>query len=124
RKAVVERGAKLIVVNPRRTEMCDLAEVWLRPRPGTDVALMNAVAKAVLDEGLADEQFIADRTEGFDEWRSVIEGYTPERAESITGVPAADIVRAARIYAAPPFSGSCLIWGMGVTQHTNGTANA
>ncbi len=124
RKAIVERGAKLIVINPRRTEMCDLAEVWLRPRPGTDVALLNAVAKAVLDEGLADKRFIADRTEGFDEWRSVIDKYTPEYAESITGVPTADIVRAARLFASPPFSGSCLIWGMGVTQHTNGTANA
>ena len=124
RRAVIERGAKLIVINPRRIEMCDFAELWLRPRPGTDVALLNAMAKVVLDEELADEAFVRDRTEGFEEWRQVVDKYSLEYAEGITGVPAADIAQAARIYAQPPFSGSCLIWGMGITQHTNGTANA
>ena len=124
RLAVVERGAKLIVINPRRIEMCDFAELWLRPRPGTDVALLNAMAKVILDEGLADEDFVRDRTEGFDEWREVVDKYGLDYAEEITGVPADDIAEAARIYASPPFSGSCLIWGMGITQHTNGTANA
>ena len=124
RRAVIERGAKLIVINPRRIEMCDFAELWLRPRPGTDVALLNAMAKVILDEGLSDEGFVTDRTEGFQEWRQVVEKYGLEYAEQITGVPADDIANAARIYARPPFSGSCLIWGMGITQHTNGTANA
>ena len=124
RRAIVDRGAKLIVINPRRIEMCDFAELWLRPRPGTDVALLNAMAKVILDQGLADEEFVRDRTEGFEEWREVVDKYHLEYAEQITGVPADDIARAARIYARPPFSGSCLIWGMGITQHTNGTANA
>ena len=124
RRAVIEHGAKLIVINPRRIEMCDFAELWLRPRPGTDVALLNAMAKVILDEGLADEAFIRDRTEGFEEWRAVIDKYTLDYAEKITGVPARDIAKAAGIYASPPFSGSCLIWGMGITQHTNGTPNA
>ena len=124
RRAVIERGAKLIVINPRRIEMCDFAELWLRPRPGTDVALLNAMAKVILDEGLYDEGFVRDRTEGFDEWRSVVDKYDLDYASGITGVPAEDIAKAARIYANPPFSGSCLIWGMGITQHTNGTANA
>lgn len=124
RRAVIERGAKLIVINPRRIEMCDFAELWLRPRPGTDVALLNAMAKVILDEGLADWDFINQRTEGFEEWRQTIDKYTLEYAEQITGVSAADIAEAARIYAKPPFSGSCLIWGMGITQHTMGTANA
>ena len=124
RRAVVERGARLIVINPRRIEMCDFADLWLRPRPGTDVALLNAMARVVLDEGLADEPFVQERTEGFEEWRTVVDKYNLEYAEQITGVPAADIASAARMYAAPPFSGSCLIWGMGITQHTNGTANA
>ena len=124
RRAVIERGAKLIVMNPRRIEMCDFAELWLRPRPGTDVALMNAMARVVLEEGLADQEFVNKRTEGFEEWREVVDKYTVEYAEQITGVPADDIAQAARIYARPPFSGSCLIWGMGITQHTNGTANA
>ena len=124
RRAVIERGAKLIVINPRRIEMCDFAELWLRPRPGTDVALLNAMAKVILDEGLDDEAFVRDRTEGFDQWRSVVDKYDLDYASGITGVPAEDIAKAARIYASPPFSGSCLIWGMGITQHTNGTANA
>ncbi len=124
RRAVVERGAKLVVINPRRIEMCDFADLWLRPRPGTDVALLNAMARVVLEEGLADEAFVRDRTEGYDEWRQLIDKYTVEYAEGITGVPADDIASAARMYASPPFSGSCLIWGMGITQHTMGTANA
>ena len=124
RRAVIERGARLIVINPRRIDMCDFADLWLRPRPGTDVALLNAIAKVILDEGLSDENFVDARTEGFDEWRQVVDRYDPAYAEKITGVPAEDIARAARMYARPPFSGSCLIWGMGITQHTNGTPNA
>ena len=124
RRAVIERGAKLIVINPRRIEMCDFAELWLRPRPGTDVALLNAMAKVILDEDLVDWDFVNGRTEDFEKWREVIDSYTLDYAEGITGVPAADIAEAARIYAKPPFSGSCLIWGMGITQHMMGTANA
>ena len=124
RRAVVERGAKLIVINPRRIDMCDYADLWLRPRPGTDVALLNAMAKVVLDEGLVDTKFVDGRTEGYEDWRTVVERYDLAYAEKITGVPADDIASAARMYASPPFSGSCLIWGMGITQHTNGTANA
>ena len=124
RRAVIERGARLIVINPRRIDMCDFADLWLRPRPGTDVALLNSMAKVILDEGLLDENFVGARTEGFDEWRQVVDRYDPAYAEKITGVPAEDIARAARTYARPPFSGSCLIWGMGITQHTNGTPNA
>jgi len=104
--------------------MCDFAELWLRPRPGTDVALYNGMAKVILDEGLADDTFIQNRTEGFEPWRQVIDKYDLESVEKLTGVPASDIANAARIYASPPFSGSCLVWGMGITQHTNGTANA
>ncbi|MYC05747.1 MAG: formate dehydrogenase subunit alpha [Chloroflexi bacterium] len=124
RRAVLERGAKLIVINPRRIDMCDFAELWLRPRPGTDVALLNAMAKVILDENLVDWDFVNGRTEEFENWRSVIDGYTLDYAESLTGVRADDIAQAARIYAEPPFSGSCLIWGMGITQHMMGTANA
>ena len=124
RRAVIEHGAKLIVINPRRIEMCDFAELWLRPRPGTDVALLNAMAKVILDEDLVDWDFVSGRTEDFEKWREVIDSYTLDYAEGITGVPAADIAEAARIYAKPPFSGSCLIWGMGITQHMMGTANA
>ena len=124
RRAVVERGARLIIINPRRIEMCDYADLWLRPRPGTDVALLNAMAKVIVDEGLADTDFVRDRTEEYDQWWDTVQKYDLDYAEKITGVPADQIADAARIYAQPPFSGSCLIWGMGITQHTMGTANA
>jgi formate dehydrogenase alpha subunit len=118
------RGARIVVVNPKRVDLCDYAHVWLRPRPGTDVALFNALGRVVLAEGLWDEGFVRARTEGFEAWRAAVEPYTPEAAERITGVPAAELVQAARWYARPPFGGSCLVWGMGVTQHVNGTANS
>jgi formate dehydrogenase alpha subunit len=123
RKAV-SRGARLIVINPKRIELCDQADLWLQERPGTDVALFNAMAKLILDEGLARLDFIRSRTEGFEAWAASLAPYRLEYAEQITGVPRDDIAQAARWYARPAFSGSCLIWGMGITQHTNGTANA
>ena len=118
------RGARLIVVNPKRVELCDQADLWIQERPGTDVALFNAMAKVILDEGLARLDWIAARTEGFEAWAASLAGYTLEHAEAMTGVPAEAIAQAARWYARPPFAGSCLIWGMGITQHINGTANA
>jgi len=123
-RRAVARGARLVVANPKRIDLCDYADIWIRQRPGTDVALFNAMAKVILDEGLWDRDWVAGRTEGFEAWRASVESYTPELAERLTGVPAPDIVQAAHWYARPPFSGSCLIWGMGITQHTNGTANA
>jgi len=124
RRAVDTRGTKLIVVNPTHIDLCDYTDMWLRPNPGTDVALFNSIARAILDEGLADRAFIDARTEGFDEWRASLDAYAPGETERITGVPAELVRRAARTYARPPFSGSCLLWGMGVTQHTCGTDNA
>ncbi len=128
-RSAVDRGAALIVLNPKRIEMCDHTDLWLRQYPGTDVAVLNGMAKVILDEGLADEPFIADRTEGYDEWRAELDEYTPEHVEQMSGVAADLLIRAARTYAQPNPTdsgpgGSCLIWGMGVTQHTNGTANA
>ena len=123
RKAVDRNGAKLIVINPKHIELCDYAYLWLRERPGTDVALFNGMAKVILDENLWDREFVAQRTEDFEGWHQSLDQYTPEYVESITGVPREDMIEAARLYASPPFSGSCFIWGMGLTQHTNGTAN-
>jgi formate dehydrogenase alpha subunit len=123
-RRAVSRGARLIVVNPKRVELCDQADLWVRQRPGTDVTLFNAMARVILDEGLADQSFIRDRTEGFEAWRDSLKPFTLEAAERVTGVPALDIAQAARWYARPVFSGSCLIWGMGITQHVNGIHNA
>ena len=128
-RAAVDRGAVLIVLNPKRIELCDHTDLWLRHYPGTDVAVLNGMANVILDDGLADQPFIAQRTEGYAEWRAQLDEYTPQAVEKMSGVPAELLVRAARAYAQPNPSpdgpgGSCLIWGMGVTQHTNGTANA
>jgi len=124
RRAVEEHGVQLIVLNPKRIQMCDETELWLQQYPGTDVAVLNGMANVILSEGLHDEAFIATRTEDFDSWRAVVESYTPERVEEMSGVPAEMIRRAARLYADPGRGGSCLVWGMGVTQHTNGLGNA
>ena len=123
-RRAVSRGARLIVVNPKRVDLCDQADLWLQPRPGTDVALFNAMARVILDEDLANLDFVRTRTAGFEDWRASLRPFTLEYAERMTGVPASDIAQAARWYARPPFAGSCLIWGMGITQHTNGIHNA
>jgi predicted molibdopterin-dependent oxidoreductase YjgC len=123
-RRAMARGARIIVVNPKRIELCDQADLWIQHRPGTDATLSNAMAKVILDEGLAARDFIRQRTEGFEEWRASLAEFTRERAAAFTGVPAEDIARAARWYARPARSGSCLVWGMGITQHVNGIHNA
>ena len=128
-RTAVDRGAALIVLNPKRIELCDHTDLWLRQYPGTDVAVLNGMARVILDEGLADQPFIAERTEGYEDWLAELDEYTPDAVEAMSGVPVDLLVRAARTYAQPKPTdddpgGSCLIWGMGVTQHTNGTANA
>jgi formate dehydrogenase alpha subunit len=123
-RRAVSRGARLIVINPRRVDLCDQADLWLCQRPGTDVTLFNAMARVILDEGLAAQSFIDARTEDFEAWRASLAPFDLEHAARVTGVPAADIAQAARWYAKPAFAGSCLIWGMGITQHVNGIQNA
>jgi formate dehydrogenase alpha subunit len=123
-RRAMSRGAKIVVVNPKRIELCDQADLWVQQHPGTDVMLFNAMARVILDEGLANMDFVRARTENFDAWRASLAAATLARAAEVTGVPEEVIVQAARWYARPPFSGSCLIWGMGITQHTNGIHNA
>jgi formate dehydrogenase alpha subunit len=123
-RRAVEGGAKLVVVNPIRIDLAAVAEVFLQPRPGTDVALLNAMAHVILQEDLWDRSFVDARTEDFDHWRAAVDAATPEEAERVSGVPADDIRCAARLYARPHRNGSCLIWGMGVTQHSMGSDNA
>ena len=126
RRAVRKKGSKLIVVNPKEIDLCRIADIWLRLRPGTDLALLNGLAHAILRAGLQDTAFIEERTEGFDEWRASVERYTPELVSGITGVPAEQIELAARIYATAggmPGGSSCILYTMGITQHTTGTDN-
>jgi len=121
-KAAVSRhGAKLIVADPRDIDLTRFATLHLRQRCGTDVALFNAMMSVIIAEGLADQEFIESRTEGFDEFRRCLDDYTPQRAQAITGVPAEQIRQAARVYAGAQ-RGS-IVYSMGITQHTSGTNN-
>ncbi|MBS1251137.1 MAG: Formate dehydrogenase H [Anaerolineales bacterium] len=115
------RGAKLIVADPRRIDIADYADLHLQHEPGTDIALLNGLMHVILREGWHDEGFIAERTEGFDEMKEIVEKYTPEVASEITGVPAGDIEEAARMMAEN--RPGTLLYAMGITQHTVGVAN-
>jgi len=121
KKNVLENGARLIVADPRRVDLAEIADVYLRHRPGTDVALLNGMMNVIISEGLADSDFIAANTEGYEAMAEVVARYTPEYVEAITGVPAADIRRAARIYARAEAAVIC--YAMGLTQHSTGTDN-
>ena len=121
KRAVRQNGAKLIVVDPRRIDMVNFATHWLRQNPGTDVAVFQAMAHVVVKEKLYDPDFISDRTEGFAEYIESLEKYTPEWAEEMSGVPADEIIAAARLYAQAE-KGS-IYWGMGISQSTHGTDN-
>jgi len=118
-KAARKRGARIIVADPRRIRLVDHAHSWLRLNPGTNTALINGIMNVILAEGLADERFIAERTEGFDDLVPVLEDSPPEMVEKITGVPAEDIRSAARTYAEA--ERASIVYCMGVTQHTSGT---
>jgi formate dehydrogenase alpha subunit len=121
KRAVRQNGARLIVVDPRKIEMTDFATLWLRQRPGTDVAVWQAMAHVVVKERLYNERFIQDRTEGFSDYVESLESFTPEWAEGVTGVPAEDLRRAARLYATA--TAASVYWGMGISQSTHGTDN-
>ncbi|HYE77490.1 MAG TPA: formate dehydrogenase subunit alpha, partial [bacterium] len=118
-KQAVLNGAKLIVADPRRTELASYADIHLALRPGTNVPLLQAMANVIVREGLTDEAFIRDHTEGWQEYRDFIWDKTPEWAEPITGVPADLIRQAARLYATSGASMSA--HGLGVSEHSQGS---
>ncbi len=121
KRAIRNKGAKAVVIDPRRITLTDHSVIWLRQRPGTDIAVVNGLMNVILEEGLADLDFVARRCEGFEEMRKVIEGYPPERVSEITGIPAADLIRAARILGRA--DKMMILYAMGITQHTHGTDN-
>lgn len=121
KRAVRYHGARLIVVDPRRIDLVRYADLWLRQRNGTDVAWINGMMHVILFEGLQDEGFIAERTEGLDGLRGVLEGFSVEDAAQISGIPAEDLATAARIYAGAETT--AIVYAMGITQHTHGTDN-
>jgi formate dehydrogenase major subunit len=119
-KMLAEQGrVKLIVVDPRRTEIAEYADYHMALRPGTDVVLFNAMANVIVSEGLIDEEFVSERVEGLEEFKEVVSNYTPEFAEKVTGVRADVIREAARIYATN--KPSMILWGLGATEHVQGT---
>ena len=121
KRAVRQRGAKLIVADPREIDLVKYAAIWLRQKPGTDVALLNGMMNVIIAEGLYDKPYVETRTEGFEEMKKIVEKYTPEYASGITGVPAKDIVAAARLYAEA--KAASILYTMGITQHTTGVDN-
>ncbi len=121
KSAVRQKGAKLIVADPRRIDLVDFAHLWLNHKPGTDAALINGMIQVILSRGWQNRNFIEERTEGVEALTESVQEYTPEAVEKITGVPAADLVEAARLYAQSP--NSTILYAMGITQHVAGTNN-
>jgi formate dehydrogenase alpha subunit len=115
------KGAKLVVIDPRAIHLSDFADVYLQPRPGSEVAYLNGLMRVILEEGLEDKEFIEARTEGFEELRQAVSEYTPEKVEEISGIPAEKLVEAARIYGGA--ERASIVYCMGITQHSTGTDN-
>ena len=128
----VKNGANLIIVDPRRIPLVEHATLFLQVKPGTDIYVFLAIMHTILREGWADESFIAERTEGFDDFKATLEEYTPEHASLMSGVPVDKINEAARIYSQgernsglsvydDPIGHSAIFYAMGITQRSNGT---
>lgn len=116
-----QRGAKIIVMDPRQNQIGHWADMFVYFKPGTDVALFNGLIHVIISEGLADEKFIAERTESFEELKAAVADYTPEKVAEITDVPADTLREVARLYATS--KPSAIIYAMGITQHTTGVDN-
>ncbi len=121
RQRVMSGHSTLIVADPRPVELSRLAAVHLCHKPGSDVALLNAMMHVIVREDLHDKAFITERTEDFAGLAGTVKRYTPEMAAEVTGVRPADIVRAARLFAGA--RRAVVVYGMGITQHTTGTDN-
>lgn len=121
-KNAVRSGTKLILMDPRRSELARHAHRYLQFKPDTDVALLNAMMHVIVEENLVDPAFIADRTQGYEALAQNVKGYSPEAMAPICGIPAETIREVARLYATS--KGSMILWGMGISQHVHGTDNA
>jgi len=121
KRAVKFNNTRLIVFDPRKIKLTEFAEKWLRPNLGTDVAWINGLMHVIIKENLFDKEFVENRTEGFKELSEITEKFTPEFVEAVTGIQANDIIEAARIYASA--GAGCILYCMGITQHTTGTDN-
>jgi len=118
KRAVKYKGAKLLLINPQRTKLESWAHLWLKPKIGTDLALINGMAKVIIDEDLLDKDFIASGTSGFEALTDALREYTPEYVEKVTGIPVEEIYQAARLFAG--VSQASIVYGDGITQYING----
>mgnify|MGYP001371728993 CR=1 FL=1 len=121
KRAVRQHGAKLIVIDPREIDLVKYADIWLRQKPGTDVAVFNGLMNVIIAENLYAKEYVAERTEGFEALKAMVERYTPEYVEEISGIPAEDLKKAARMYAQA--QRAAILYAMGITQHISGTDN-
>jgi formate dehydrogenase major subunit len=121
KRAVRQRGAKLIVIDPREIDLVKYATIWLRQKPGTDVAVINGLMNVIITEGLYAREYVENRTEGFEALQKTVSSYTPEHVEKISGIPAEDLKAAARLYAKA--NKASILYAMGITQHITGTDN-
>ncbi len=121
KRAVKFKGTRLIVVDPRKIKIASFAHQWVRPNLGTDVAWINGLMHVIIKEGLYDKKFVEERTEGFSQLKAMVEKFTPEYVEEITGIFAKQLVDVARIYAKA--KNASILYCMGITQHTSGTDN-
>ncbi len=118
KRAVKLRGAKLIVIDPRRTKLTFFADCWLQPKVGTDLALLNSLAKVIIEENLIDHEFVARKTDKFQLLAEILGNYPLEMGEAVTGVGVEQIRQAARLYAAA--GKAAIIYGTGITQQALG----
>jgi formate dehydrogenase major subunit len=121
-KNAVKNGTKLILADPRRSELARHAAYYLQFKPASDVAMLNAMMHVIVEEGLVAESFINDRTSGYAELRDNVAKFPPEAMAPICGIDAKTLREVARLFATS--KGSMILWGMGVSQHVHGTDNA
>lgn len=121
RQAVRQRGAKLVVADPRKIDITEFATLHLRQKPGTDIALLNGLMYIILEKGWEDKAFIEERTENFDEFKATVMQYPPDKVAEITRIPVEKLYEAAEILAtSKPMA---VMWAMGITQHIVGVRN-
>jgi formate dehydrogenase alpha subunit len=118
KRAVKRQATKLLLIDPRQTKLSMFAHLWLQPHVGTDIALINGLAKVIIDEGLLDEEFVARSTDDFAAFKEGLKNYTVEYVEEITGVPVQQIHAAAGLYARA--TQAAIVYGTGITQHVTG----
>jgi formate dehydrogenase alpha subunit len=121
KRAARYKNKTLIVIEPRRIDLVKHATIWLRQKPGTDIAVFNGMMNVIIKENLLAADYVAERTENFEALKETVAKYTPEYVEKISGVPAADLIKAARLYAQA--KAASIVYCMGITQHTVGTDN-